>query len=899
MGCIFSRKQESTVKKSRIQKNALRHSELNQSRQISNQFSHTINNGRIPSYNEPQISSSNISNQQPIGIFIPTQEASEVSKYYQNLKNQDAFKDIKKLKTYSQGDLKQSTFQEAPWIIDDAQSSADDSQEIEEIDVNLNIHGLPCVEWTDSEYISEVGNIRYQIANNIVKLFKEDNTIPFIARYRKHMTCGMEAEQLRAIRELYDRAKTIRQKAATIIKAIDKQGKWTPDIHAVIKSTKSLNDLEHIASMFKTPSKRSLAEKAREAGLEPITTAVLQAQQLPNLQSLINPSKEGLKSIDQVKEGIIHIMSDIISKDKTLFEKIRELRNETFILIEVTKGKAAKDAAKNVKEPSEEKKPKGGKKNFDENKYEIYYEFKSNERNIKPYQILAINRGESEKFLSVKIIIPDSFERNLKNHVLSLYRNAVNCTKIHGSLIQDGYDYSYKKSIKPAIARRFRNEMNEKAELASIEVFATNLKQLILTPPFKGQPVLGIDPGFYHGCKLAVVSENGDVLKTCTIYPHSGRENDAGRTLIQLVQKFSCKSVALGNGTACRETEKFLSDLIKSKAFGNLEVSFTIINEAGASIYSCGEEAKKEFSGMDPNLISAVSIARRLQDPLAELVKVEPKHLGVGMYQHDVPEKQLDITLNSVVTEAVSFVGVDVNTASHCLLRKIAGLNTSKATNIIDWRRKNGSFTNRSQLLDVKGIGNKSYEQCAGFIRIIPETALISGSKSKLKKPINYLDQTWIHPESYETANKILTFCQSDIKDFGDQSFINQVKSKTNLGYASLAKMFATDEETIEIIVKGLTMSKGYDIRSKLNKQVFRSSLTTIDSLKVGTSLIGVVRNVTHFGAFVDVGVCRDGLIPGKFMKGITLGLGQSVEVKVINVEKERNRFAIELIKVL
>ncbi|XP_051163187.1 S1 RNA-binding domain-containing protein 1 isoform X2 [Leptopilina boulardi] len=780
----------------------------------------------------------------------------------------------------------------------DQAQSTDDSTEVEESDLNLNIHGLPCIEWTDAEYISDVGNIRYRIANNIVELFKEDNTIPFIARYRKNMTGGMEAEELRTIRELYDRAKIIRHKAATIIKTIDKQGKWTPDIHAVVKSTKSLNDLEHIASMFKT-TKRSLAEKARELGLEPVTNAVIQGQQLPNLYTLINPIKDGLKSVNEVKEGIVHILSDLISKDKTLFEKIRELRKVTQIQIEVSEGKAAKEeAAKINKGIPEEKKFKGGKKNFDSQKYEIYYDFKSNENHIKSYQILAINRGESEKFLQVKILIPDSFERDLKNHVLNLYQKSVRCTQMHRELIHAGYDYSYKKSIKPAIARRFRNEMNEKAEIASIEVFATNLKQLILTPPFKGKPVLGIDPGFYHGCKLAVVSENGDVIKTKTIFPHSGRVKEAEKTIIYLVEKFECTSVALGNGTACRETEKFLSDLIKSKAFGHLEVSFTIINEAGASIYSCSEEAKKEFPDMDPNLISAVSIARRLQDPLAELVKVEPKHLGVGMYQHDVPEKQLDITLNSVVTEAVSFVGVDVNTASHCLLRKIAGLNALKATNIIDWRKKNGSFTNRVQLLNVKGIGNKTYEQCAGFIRIVPETALVSGSKSKLSKPLNNLDQTWIHPESYDIANKIIQFCHSNINDFGKETFINCVKTQTNLAFGNLAKKFSTDEETIEIIVKGLTSTKGYDIRSKLNKQVFRSSLTTLDSLKAGSTLNGVVRNVTHFGAFVDTGVSRDGLIPNKYMKGITLGIGQSVEVKVLSVEKERNRFAIELIKV-
>ena len=507
------------------------------------------------------------------------------------------------------------------------------------------------MEWTDAQYVSEVANINYKVAENLIRLFNEDNTIPFIARYRKNITGCMEPEQLRSIKETYDKAKMIKHRASTIIKTIDKLGKWTPDIHAVIKSTKSLNDLEHIYSMFKVPSKRSLAEKARELGLGFVAEAILQGRIVSDLSSFIDVKKEGLKTVQEIKDGIIHIISDVISKDKSLFEKIRDLRKTTSIQIETSQGKAAKTenvtAAKAVKT---EKGVKVEKKNFDANKFHFYYEFKSNERNIKPHQILAINRGESQKCLTVKIIIPDFFEQALKNHILNIYAKSMRISQIHSTLIKEGLDYAYKKSIKPAVVRRFRNEMNEKAETASIEVFAINLKQLILTPPFRGKPLLGIDPGFYHGCKLAVISENGDVLQTDTIYPHSKTENfkKSVNTLASLVKKFNCTSIALGNGTACRETEVFLANLIKAKTFAPLEVSYIIINEAGASIYSCGEEAKKEFPDMDPNLISAVSIARRLQDPLAELVKVEPKHLGVGMYQHDLPEKQLDVTLNEV-----------------------------------------------------------------------------------------------------------------------------------------------------------------------------------------------------------------------------------------------------------
>lgn len=513
------------------------------------------------------------------------------------------------------------------------------------------------MEWTDSQYVSEVANISHYRAENIIELFKADNTIPFIARYRKNVTGGLEPEQLRIIKECYERAKSIRHRANTILTIIDKLGKWTPDVYAIVKSTKSLNDLEHIYAMFKPPLKRALSERARELGLGAVTEAILQGQKIGDLSSFVNQNREGLKTVKEIKDGIIHIIADLISKHKTMFEKIRELRKTTIIQIETSQGKAAKeDNVKTEKAVKTEKKAKVEKKSHDSSKFEIYYEFKSNENNIKPHQILAINRGESLKFLVVKIIIPDFFEKALKNHVLTLYAQAIRTSQTHSTVIQDAFDHAYKKSIKPAIVRRFRNEMNEKAETASIEVFSTNLKQLILTPPFRGKPVLGIDPGFYHGCKLAVVSENGDVLETNTIYPHSrpGSFKESVSTLASMVTSYNCTSIALGNGTACRETEVFLANMIKANTFAPLNVSYTIINEAGASIYSCGEEAKKEFPNLDPNLISAASIARRLQDPMAELVKVEPKHLGVGMYQHDLPEKRLDQTLNEVSMQIIN-----------------------------------------------------------------------------------------------------------------------------------------------------------------------------------------------------------------------------------------------------
>lgn len=503
-----------------------------------------------------------------------------------------------------------------------------------------------CTEWTDVDYISEVNNVDRHIAENIIKLFKEDNTIPFIARYRKNMTGSMEPDQLRALKDSFEQVKLIKHRAANIIKSIDKLGKWSPEIHSAVTSAKSLADLEHIYSLYKPSSKRTLAERARELGLEGISNAVLQGQRISSLVSLIDKQKEGLQNEEQVRDGIVHIIADVISKDKEVFDKVMSFRKIYNIDIQTTQSSSASE------------------NNENEQKYKSYFSFKSSEKNIKPHQILAINRAELQKIINVKVVVPDAFERAFKIYCLSRYTHRQDSEgisiKFHEDLLRTSIDYAYNKLIKRLVIRRVRSEMKERAEAASIEVFATNVKQLLLTPPVRGKVVLGIDPGFYHGCKLAVVSEHGDVLETAVIKPNTQQsqafENSA-ETLQKLIKKHNCMVISLGNGTASRETEMFLTRCIQSKIFGSLDVKYTIVDEAGASIYSCGSEAKSEFPDLDPNLISAVSIARRLQDPLAELVKVEPKHLGVGQYQHDLPEKQLLNALDEVsVHKIINFI---------------------------------------------------------------------------------------------------------------------------------------------------------------------------------------------------------------------------------------------------
>lgn len=495
-----------------------------------------------------------------------------------------------------------------------------------------------CMEWTDIDYVSEINNVDKRIAENVVKLFKEDNTIPFIARYRKNMTGSMEPDKLRALLDSFEQAKSIRLRAATIIKSIDKLGKWSPEIHSTITSTKSLADLEHIYSLYKPSASKRLAEKARELGMGTISDAVLQGQNIPPLSSLVDEQREGLRNEQQVRSGIVHIIADVISKNKEIFNRVTSLRKTYSIDVQTTQCKTAEDSKK-----------------VNDQKYEQYFNFKSSVNTIKPHHILAINRAESQKIINVKIVVPEAFERAFKGYCVTRYtqqQEERECSfgKFHWDLLNESTDYAYKKLIKPQVIRRVRSEMKENAEKASIEVFATNVKQLLLTPPVRGKIVLGVDPGYSHGCKLAVLSEQGDVLETAVIYPHAHPSafKDAANVLAKLVNKHRCTLIALGNATACRETEVFLTKVIESKMFGSLNVVYTIVDECGASIYSCSPQAKSEFPDLDPNLVSAISIARRLQDPLAELVKIDPKHLGVGMYQHDLSETKLTKTLSEV-----------------------------------------------------------------------------------------------------------------------------------------------------------------------------------------------------------------------------------------------------------
>lgn len=748
-------------------------------------------------------------------------------------------------------------------------------------------------DWNSVDYVRESTGISSAIAQVVLTLFESENTIPFIARYRRAQTHGLDADILRLIKESYEKSKQVKQKADNVIKAIEKSGKWTPELHNFVRSVKSINELEQIHSLFKETSKRSHAEKARDLGLGPAAQAVIDGDRIANFRKFINRDKEGLKDEEEIKEGVVCILADLIVKDKRVFDERIALKANYPLEIQTTETKSSE-------------KNNDPKRNEKLKTYQMYLDWKMSERNVKPHHILAINRAESEKIISVKCTLSDRFENLLLQFVIKLFPAAFNLP-LNRELLTAGFKRAFKNSIKPTIIRRARAEMSEKAEEASMDVFAINVKQKLLSAPVRGKIVLGLDPGFTAGVKMAVVSVQGDVLETATIYPHKSEKlkRDAKDLIVNIVKKHKCQVIALGNATACRETEAFLSELIKNSLFSSIDVEYTIVDEAGASVYSCGTEAKVEFPGMDYNVISAVSIARRLQDPLAEYVKVDPKSLGVGMYQHSLPEKKLIAKLDEVIMEAVSFVGVDVNTASQCLLRRVAGLSDKKAANIIQYRKENGPFLSREAVKKVSAIGPKTFEQCAGFIRIMPETATVS---SKIKSPkggrtpdeikkFNLLDQTWIHPESYKIAREFISACGIDLKNLGSREFISAVNIFCgHQGISVLAKRFKTDETTLEVIVKSLNMKKGEDIRSKNNAPAFRKSVRSIDDLTVGCLLSGIIRNVVHFGAFVDIGVGKDGLIHSKNLDRQELTIGQKVDVKVQQLDKQTKRIGLLLI---
>ncbi|XP_013204423.1 S1 RNA-binding domain-containing protein 1 [Microtus ochrogaster] len=777
--------------------------------------------------------------------------------------------------------------------------------------------------WDIVQVLSERTNIELWVCANIIRLFNDDNTIPFIIRYRKELINNLDADSLREVRQTLDELRAVAKKVHSTIQKIKKEGKMSECLLKALLNCKTFEELEHVSAPYKTGSKGTKAQRAKQLGLEGAAWLLLENPGQLNLLSYIKPGVKGLSELKDIETGVQHILADMIAKDKDTLNFIRDLCQHRYICIQSS---LAKVSSKNVNEK-------------DVGKFQLYQNFSCNIRNIHHHQILAINRGENLKILTVKVNISDGVKNEFCRWCLqNRWRPRGFARPELMQILRNSLDDSFKRLIVPLLCREFRAKLTSDAEKQSVMLFGQNLRQLLLTSPVPGRTLMGVDPGYKHGCKLAIISPTSQILHTDVVYLHCGQGFREAEKIKRLLLDFNCSTVVIGNGTACRETEAYFADLITRNFFAPLDVVYCIVSEAGASIYSVSPEANKEMPELDPNLRSAVSIARRVQDPLAELVKIEPKHIGVGMYQHDVSQTLLKATLDSIVEECVSFVGVDINICSEVLLRHIAGLNANRAKNIIEWREKNGPFINREQLKNVKGLGPKSFQQCAGFIRINQDyiqtfcssgptdssgqnhqgAAVLTGEKLGKKKTKadvtltpNPLDQTCIHPESYDIAVRFLSFIGGTLHEIGKPEM--QQKINSSLGKESIEKIaerLQTTAHTLQVIMDGLSQPEGFDFRTDFDKPDFKRNIVCLEDLQVGTVLTGKVENATLFGVFVDIGVGKLGLIPirsvteaklskTKKRRSLGLGPGEKVEVKVLNIDIPRSRISLDLLRVL
>lgn len=693
---------------------------------------------------------------------------------------------------------------------------------------------------------------------NTVKLIDDGNTIPFIARYRKELTGELSDTVLRDLNERLTYLRNLETRKAEVIRLIEEQGKLTEELRASIEKAEVLQEVEDLYRPYKQ-KKRTRATIAREKGLEPLADIIWkQESQQQSLEEIaagyINPEL-GVETVQEAINGASDILAELISDNAEFRKEIRELtfRNGTV-------------AVKGTKEEKSE--------------YQMYYEFSEPVFKIAPHRILAINRGEKEEFLAVKVEAPVD-----RIHAYLYGKTVVENSPYKGLMdliIKD----SYNRLIAPSIEREIRNELTDKAEEQAIKVFAANLRNLLLQAPIKGKNVMGFDPAFRTGCKIAVVDDTGKLLETATVYlTLSEHQLEEGkRVLKNLIKKYNVEVISLGNGTASRESERICADIIREM---NLPLHYVIVNEAGASVYSASELAAQEYPDINVSLRGAISIARRLQDPLAELVKIDPKSIGVGQYQHDVAQKKLSESLGGVVEDCVNSVGVDLNTASPSLLQHISGVNSGIAKNIVAYREENGKFRKRRELLKVKKLGEKAFEQAAGFLRI-PESD-------------NILDNTSVHPESYEVAEKLLKKAGYSIKELKKADMVRVVSQLTSMDINALAAELEVGVPTLRDILNEL-QKPGRDPRDEMPKPVLMSDVLDIKDLRPEMILTGTVRNVIDFGAFVDIGVHQDGLVhiselADRFVKRPldVVQVGDIVKVKVLAVDMDRNRISLSM----
>ena len=700
-----------------------------------------------------------------------------------------------------------------------------------------------------------------QHVKNVVQLLDEGNTIPFIARYRKELHGAMDDTSLRTLEERLQYLRGLAERRETVKKSISEQGKLTDELAAAIDSAKTLAEVEDLYRPYKQ-RRRTRATAAREKGLEPLASLLFaQERGCPRpedaARSFIDPEK-GVETLADALQGANDIIAEWISDNAAIRGSLREMLEKRGTL----RSLAATE---------------------EDSVYRLYYDFEQPLSRLQGHQILAINRGEKEKMLSATVLLD-------REQALPLLRRAV---VKPGSAAMDfvkaAAEDAYDRLIYPSLEREMRASLTERADEGAIGQFALNLKPLLMQPPVKGKVTMGLDPGYRMGCKVAVVDGTGKVLDTAVVYPTYGerQKGEAIAALLKLIRKHGVEHIAIGNGTASRETEQMAVELIRQASASGAHVSYMIVSEAGASVYSASKLAAEEFPQYDVNLRSAVSIARRLQDPLAELVKIDPKAIGVGQYQHDMPQKQLDDALCGVVEDCVNAVGVDINTASPSLLQRVSGLNATTAKNVVAYREENGAFTSRAQIKKVPKLGPKAFQQCAGFLRV-PESKSV-------------LDNTAVHPESYEAAKALLALSGHTLADVKEGRISDLPERIKSYGEGKAAAEIGVGVPTLRDIVSEL-LKPGRDVRDELPKPILRTDVLEMKDLTPGMVLTGTVRNVIDFGVFVDIGVHQDGLVhisqvADKFIKhpSEVVSVGDVVKVVVLEVDEKKKRISLSM----
>ena len=718
--------------------------------------------------------------------------------------------------------------------------------------------------------IAEELSVKNTQVENAVKLIDEGNTIPFIARYRKEVTGGLSDEQLRILGERLNYLRNLEQRKEEVVKSIEEQGKLTDEILQAIAIAQTLADVEDIYRPYKQ-KKKTRATVAKAKGLEPLAEIIIEQKETTPIQEIAkeyinidNLSEEDKKNKDKVVataedaiQGSLDIIAENISDNADYRKKIKKICYR--------EGMLTTTASK----PDEK------------SNYEMYYDYSELVCRIPSHRILAINRGEKEDFLKVKL------EKKEEKILYYIEKDVIKGETQFTQMLKDTILDSFKRLIEPSIDREIRSDLTEKAEEKAIKVFGKNAKQLLLGAPIKGKTVMGFDPAYRTGCKIAVIDETGKVLDYTTVYPTEPQNDIEGakKELLKLINKDEIDMIAIGNGTASRESEMFVADLIKE---AGREVQYVIVSEAGASVYSASKLATEEYPDINVSIRGAISIARRLQDPLAELVKIDPKAIGVGQYQHDVNQKRLSESLTGVVEDAVNKVGVDVNTATPSLLSYVSGINSSIAKNIVKYRDENGKLKNRKQLLKVPKLGKVAFEQCAGFLRIIDGD--------------NPLEVTAVHPESYEATEKLLDKIGFKKEDLRDKEKINSLREHLkSVNAKEMAKELDIGEMTLADIIEELS-KPGRDPRDEMPKPILRQDVLKFEDLKEGMILTGTVRNVIDFGCFVDIGVKYDGLVhisemSEKYIKNPSevVSVGDIVKVKVIKIDTERHKVGLSM----